>query len=126
MPVRKDKDSAATSVIKAVPLSPELYAVYGDVVAARGDREFVPANQGTAQRWNFLSEVSNLRPQVARLNLCVFSCSPLAKLPLEIKFLEKHHYSTQVFLPMSKNSQYLAIVCLGGDAPDLSTLAAFA
>src|SRR4030095_5250886 len=41
-------------------------------------------------------------------------------------FSENHHYWPQVFLPMSKNSQYLAIVCLGGDAPDLSTLAAFA
>jgi len=125
MAVRKDADGAAAPVIKAVPLSSELYARYGAVVSARSDLEFVAANQGTAQRYNFLSEVSNLRPDAARLNLCVFSCSPLAKLPLEIKFLEKHHYSTQVFLPMSKSSQYLAVVCLGGDAPDLSTVAAF-
>jgi len=125
MAVGKDADSAARLVIKAVPLSWELYAQYGDVISARRDMQFVPANQGTAQRYNFLSEVSNLRSDSARLNLCVFSCSPLTGLPLEIKFLEKHQYSTQVFLPMSKSSQYLAIVCLGGDAPDLNTLAAF-
>ncbi len=125
MSARKEPDSAYTSVIEAVPLSPERYKEYGCVIAARQGLQFVPANQGTARRYNFLSPVTNLRPDAAELNLCVFSCSPLPALPLEIKFLEKHHFSTQVFLPMSKDCQYLAIVCLGGDSPDLSTLAAF-
>jgi ureidoglycolate lyase len=66
-----------------------------------------------------------LRPGKATLNLCVFRCNPLAQLPLEIKLLEKHQHSTQVFMPMTDAARFLTIVCLGADAPDLATLLVF-
>lgn len=114
----------ATS-IKALPLTRQAYEPYGCVIGAADELPWRPANMGTSRRFNHLAEVENLRGDKAKLNLCLFSCKPLAKLPLEMKLLEKHPHSTQVFLPMSKNGRYLAIVCLGGDKPDLSTLAAF-
>ncbi len=111
--------------IKAVPLTRTAYEPYGQVVAADENLPFRPANMGTAKRFNHLCKVENLRTAEAKLNLCVFRCNPLPALPLEMKLLEKHQLSTQVFMPMSMGSKYLAIVCLGGDKPDLNTLAAF-
>jgi len=111
--------------INAVPLTRAAYEPYGKVIAADDELPFKLANMGTAKRYNFLCEVENRRPAEAKLNLCVFRCSPLAALPLEMKLLEKHQRSTQAFIPMANNAKYLAIVCLGADKPELSTVAAF-
>lgn len=110
-------------IIKPVALSRNAYERYGTVIGADESLPFKPANMGTAKRFNYLADVQNRRPD-ARLNMCVFRCSA-AKLPLEIRLLEKHEHSTQIFLPMNAAATYLAIVCLGGDAPDLETLSAF-
>ncbi|MFN8655587.1 MAG: ureidoglycolate lyase [Candidatus Obscuribacterales bacterium] len=110
-------------IIKPVALSRNAYERYGTVIGADESLPFKPANLGTAKRFNYLADVQNRRSD-ARLNMCVFRCSA-AKLPLEIRLLEKHEHSTQIFLPMNAAATYLAIVCLGGDAPDLETLSAF-
>jgi ureidoglycolate lyase len=107
------------------PISRQAYAPYGDLIAADEAMPFNYANMKTAKRFNFLSEVVNLRPERAKLNLCVFRCSPLEKLPFEIKLLERHEFSTQVFMPMSSDARFVVIVSLGGDKPDLASLKAF-
>lgn len=107
------------------PISREAYEPYGSLIAADEALPFKFANMKTAKRFNHLADVVNLRPESATLNLCVFRCSPLEKLPFEIKLLERHQYSTQVFMPISSDARYLVIVSLGSDKPDLSTLKAF-
>jgi ureidoglycolate lyase len=116
-------DTTRATVIKPIKLSRQAYERYGTVIGADESLPFKLANMGTAKRFNDLADVQNRRPD-ARLNMCVFRCSA-AKLPLEIKLLEKHEHSTQIFLPMNASASYLAIVCLGGDAPDLNALSAF-
>lgn len=111
--------------VLAIPLSREAYEKYGAVIGADESLPYKFANMGTAKRFNKLCRVENLRDDKAKLNLCVFRCSPLKELPLEIQLLEKHEYSTQVFMPMADKAKYLAIVCLGKEKPDLSTLKAF-
>lgn len=111
--------------IKAVPLSRTAYVPYGQVISAHDDLPWRSANMGTSRRFNQLADVENFRGDKAKLNLCIFSTKPMTTATLEMKLLEKHSYSTQVFLPMDSNGQYLVIVCLGEDVPDLSTLAVF-
>jgi len=112
------------AVIKCVPIERSAYEVYGDLIAADESEVFSYANMGTAKRFNQLSDVINLRPNQARLNLCVFRCQG-AHLPLEMKLLERHPYSTQVFLPMRQDAKFLVIVSLGQNLPDLASLKAF-
>lgn len=116
---------AAHSRILIEPISREAYSPYGSLIAADESVPFRLVNMATAKRFNHLAEVANLRADSAKLNLCVFRCSPLTEQELEIKLLEKHQFSTQVFLPMSSDAKFLVIVCLGKDKPDLSTLKAF-
>lgn len=116
-------NDTAGRTIKPIALSRQAYERYGTVIGADQSLPFKPANMGTAKRFNYLAEVQNRRSD-ARLNVCVFQCSA-AKLPLEIRLLEKHEHSTQIFLPLNATATYLAIVCLGGAAPDLDTLSAF-
>ncbi len=99
------------------------YQPYGDVVAIRPDYPFVLTNMGTAKRFNFMAGIENLRGSAAKLNLCQFRASPY-KPPIEISLLERHQFSSQVFLPAGGGS-FLSVVALGGSAPDLTTLQAF-
>lgn len=113
------------SIIRAVPIARDAYAPYGSLISADDSLPFRYANMRTAKRFDYLSEMVNLRKEAARLNLCVFSCSPLAETPLHMKLLEKHQYSTQIFLPMTSNAKFLVVVCLGDEEPDLNTLRCF-
>lgn len=111
-----------------LPLNSDAYRPYGDVIAARNSAQGMPANQGTALRHDDLAELINLRPESARMNICAFRSQPFQGATFEIKILEHHANSTQVFVPMNCPKRYLVIVALGnadGSAPDLSTLKAF-
>ncbi|MFO0760274.1 MAG: ureidoglycolate lyase [Byssovorax sp.] len=113
------------SPLLAQPLTVAAYSPYGHVLMAspRGEPG-KEANQGTARRFDHLAPIDDLRPGKARLNLSVFRCAPRDLAIFRITLLEKHPASTQVFIPMNAR-RYLVIVALGGDAPDMSTLAAF-
>jgi ureidoglycolate lyase len=107
------------------PLTPEAYAPYGDVVmAAPPGVPGTPVNQGTARRFDYLAELEDRRPGRAALNVAAFRCQPRPAGPFAVEVLEKHSASTQIFVPMNAR-RYLALVALGGDRPDLATLAAF-
>ncbi len=108
--------------LKLCSIEVEAYRPYGDLLSAGG--EAVSANQGTADKFIDQAELVNLRAE-AKPKLSVFRCAPKTENPLPIKLLERHEYSTQVFIPMGGAKRYLSIVALGGDAPDLSTLKAF-
>lgn len=116
-----------TRTFHSEPLTPEAFAPFGAVVMAeRGDVTSKPANQGTARRYDWLADVANLRPN-ARLNLCLFRCSPRVAWPMPVALLEKHAQSTQVFVPMNA-ARYVVLVAASnasGDAPDLATLRSF-
>jgi len=101
----------------------EEYGPYGDVIDTIEEKG-KSCNQGRAMRYNWLGDVKNLRPN-AKLNVVIFNTQPQI-LPFEIKLLERHFYSTQMFLPR-KDTRYLVIVALNGpdDKPDLSTLKVF-
>lgn len=116
--------TSSPCVIRSAPIERFAYQPYGDLIAADETRPFTSTNFGKAKRFDYLSDVSNLRPAGAKLNLCVFQCQGV-DLPLEIGLLERHSYSSQVFLPIGGNAKFLVIVCLGEERPDLSTLRAF-
>ena len=109
--------------LKAVPLSADAFAPFGRVVSA-GLHPGSPANQGTAVRFDFCADLQSTRPG-ARPNLVVFRSVALT-LPHEVKLLERHPCSTQVFIPMLV-SRYLVCVApnLADGGPDVAGLVAF-
>ncbi len=107
------------------PITPEAYAAYGRILMAspRGEPG-APANLGTALRFDDVVDVVNSRGPAAALKVKVFRSRPVLRERRPLALLEKHPQSTQLFIPMNA-SRYLALVALGGERPDLSTLAAF-
>lgn len=135
-------------VIPALPLTPEAFAPFGQVVQAYDDLNAVPsprtthitgANQGTAVKFHKLALLESSYPTVAgaTTGLSVYRCKPIdvASTRLwEIKLLERHPCTNQAFIPMgggegidNPEQTYLVIVALNGpgDAPDLQSLRAF-
>ncbi|MBX3262828.1 MAG: ureidoglycolate lyase [Labilithrix sp.] len=106
-------------------LTPEAYAPYGRVLMAspRGEPGEI-ANLGTALRFDDVCDVENTRAGTASLKVKVFRSRPVPRERRPLALLEKHPCSTQLFVPMNA-SRYIALVALGGDRPDLTTLAAF-
>jgi ureidoglycolate lyase len=113
-----------TATIRAQKLTRETYAPYGQVIEADQALPFKPANFGRAKRYNFLADAKNLRPDSASINVCVFHCSAWTEPQIEVKLLERHEFSTQIFVPM-QSGRYITIVAQGGDTPDEKTIAAF-
>lgn len=111
-------------MIRAQPLSVEAFAPFGDVVSA-GLKAGALANQGTAVRFDHCAALVNARGVQATANLAVFQSEPKV-LPFEVKLLEQHPHSTQVFLPM-QCARFLVCVAptLDGGAPDQAALKAF-
>lgn len=124
---------------EAPALTAEEYKSFGSVVSPHSTGSIVPgtANIGYASRYNWLGEFQNLRPSAtARTNVCIFRCQPMTVYRegvenyFDIRLLERHLYSTQMFIPQSnggRSFRYLVVVCQNGsdDQPDLSTLQCF-
>ncbi|KAF9918999.1 Allantoicase [Lobosporangium transversale] len=129
--------------VQPKPITNENFARWGQVVRLPDtDPNAVQVNQGTAQKFSHLAEFVNLRPpktdsanpnkslDSATANIAIFKCyKPVATPQFGIKLLERHPYSSQMFMPMGGdgNGSYVVVTAENGpdDKPILSTLEAF-
>lgn len=147
--------SKQVTIIPILPLTPEAFAPFGQVIQAYGDHNAAPrgikvtlANQGTASKFHKLSLLASSYPAeaAATAGLSVYRCSPLPtgeeNGEWEVNVLERHPYTNQAFIPMggagsfgeygdgleNPGEAYLVVVAKNGsnDKPDLTTLKAFA
>lgn len=110
-------------LVSAEPITLDAYAPFGALIAARATSPR-RANHGTAQAWDELAELVNARGDRARPSVSLFRCAPHLEPHLDVRWLERHPHSTQMFVPMTA-SRYLIVVARGGEEPDLVSLRAF-
>ncbi|TRM69398.1 galactose-binding domain-like protein [Schizophyllum amplum] len=147
-PLRPVEFDATTTTVPALPLTPEAFAPFGQVIQAYGDHaaapkgmKITPANAGTASKFHkqALLESSYDASSGATTGLSVYRCDPIQlasdrTLPLQV--LERHPYTNQAFIPMGNGNRgglsepgvaYLVTVAKNGrdGRPDLTTLRAF-
>ena len=101
--------------IKAIPLTPDLFSSFGQVIMGSGK---------TPERFPFAATIENHRPE-AKLNVTYMRINPV-KGPVVLEAMERHPYSHQIFIPQNGTRQ-LIVVCPsnGGGEPNLSELKAF-
>jgi len=144
------KPAAAKSTLPVLPLTPEAFAPFGQVIQAYGDHtaapkgtKITPANGGTASKFHKLSLLASSYPPNAgaTAGLSVYRCQPLKDVnrtdgTTELTVLERHSFTNQGFIPMGPGPnegladpghRYLVVVAKNGenDKPDLKTLRAF-
>ncbi|KAK1218815.1 Allantoicase [Marasmius sp. AFHP31] len=136
-------------VLPVLPLTPEAFAFFGQVIQAYGDHaaapkglKITPANGGTASKFHKLTLTQQSYPSDsgATTGLSVYRCQPLTDIASDgtavLKELERHAFTNQAFIPMGKGSaegleetaeKYLVVVAKNGedDKPDLKSLRAF-
>lgn len=137
------------TTIPVLPLTPEAFASFGQVIQGYGDltaapkgTKITPANAGTANKFHKLSLLQSSYPSGsnATAGISVYRCQPLTEVASDgttpLKVLERHPYTNQAFVPMGKggaeglketSERYLVVVAQNGadDKPDLKTLRAF-
>ena len=93
-------------------LTAEAFAPYGQVIEFNGNKNVVITNQGTAKRVNHVAKLINERdgfqaPHLpkAEPNMCIFSSQPrpVKGGKIDLKVLERHPHSTQVFVPIKQS-----------------------
>lgn len=133
--------------LTALPLTPEAFAPYGDVIQAwelpssapRGTR-VSKANQGTADKFHNLAKVEHTyAPEQLKRGGVALACMRAGPqfdvrngADIPVLKLERHAATTQAFIPMGRTEHkaggtFVVVVALNGpdDKPDLSTLRAF-
>ncbi|KAG0231249.1 Allantoicase [Actinomortierella wolfii] len=126
--------------VTPVPITNENFKKWGQVVRMPDvDPNAVQVNQGTAQKFSHLAKIVNNRsPDTVQLhgkkpaeaNVAIFKCyKPVQDPVFGIRLLERHPYSSQMFMPMGGdgNGSYVVVCAENGadDKPVLSTLQAF-
>jgi ureidoglycolate lyase len=103
------------------PLTMDAFAPYGEVLCwAGGAGQAI--NSGTSQRVDLLAGLA-LWSEQGRPALAVFRAQARA-VEGPWQTLERHRLGSQTFVPLT-GARCVALVALGGDTPDASTLAAF-
>lgn len=142
----------AVKTLHALPLTPEGFSGFGQVIQGYGDVTAAPpnvritgANQGSAHKFHKISLLESSYPAEvqATTGLSVYRCQPIDAKPggcWDIKVLERHRHTNQAFIPMGQGltnegdeglketaRSYLVVVAQGGkdDRPDLETMRAF-
>jgi len=112
-------------VLKPEPLTPEAFAVFGEVIECRG--EPVMINLGTTERFHRLSDVDLAgkgdASEQSRGIINIFRAQPRT-LPMAITMMERHPLGSQAFLPADEDP-YLVLVCEGEKEPNPDTLRLF-
>lgn len=93
-----------------VPLTPEGFAAYGDVLDATGTFRLI--NEGLCQRHHDRARL-DFGPD-GRAGISIFQAQPRA-LPYRFDLIERHPEGSQAFLPMTEHP-FLVIVATGPDA----------
>jgi len=138
------EDHMSLREIPALPLTPEVFAPYGQVIQSYKDITSAPrsvkitqANFGSAIKYHKLSLLESSYPgdAGATTGISVYRCQPAdvaengTKREVVLKALERHPFTNQAFLPMSQDGEkvYLVVVAENGpdDRPDIGTLRAF-
>lgn len=142
--------STTTLTVPALPLTPEAFRPYGQVIQAHSFPSSAPkgtdvsiANQGTAAKFHRLAHVKQTYPDgmLKRGGLHLSTIRAFGPqhetekgVTIDVTVLERHKHTSQAFIPMGKGARqgveggaYIVIGCLNGqdDKPDLGTLRAF-
>ena len=101
--------------INAIPLTPELFLPYGQVLMGNGK---------APERVAFAAKRENHRPE-ARLNVTYLHINP-SHGPVSLEAMERHPYSNQIFVPLN-GTRHLVVVCPSttDGEPNLAELKAF-
>jgi ureidoglycolate lyase len=107
--------------IRPVPLTPEAFAPFGEVIAA-GLGTHITINDGTSERYSDLAQI-DVDAEGGRANVSYVRAQP-RDLPLAVRMVERHPLGSQAFMPLSE-TPFLLLVAPPGETVRPGDLRAF-
>ncbi len=104
-----------------LPLTPEAFAPYGQVIEASDATNHFSINDGNTERYHDLARIEP-GPE-GRAIVSIFRGLPRS-LPFQVSMMERHPLGSQAFIPMS-GRPYLVVVAPAGDPPSVEALQVF-
>ena len=98
--------------ITPLPLTPEVFAKYGDVLHVDNAEEVRTINEGHTKRYHRIAS-PELTASDGKPSINIFRSEP-QNLPFTVKLMERHPLSSQAFYPLGPNP-YLVVVAPAGD-----------
>ena len=108
-------------IIKAIPITKENFAKYGDMISTK-DIKPLEINNGYAKRYDGIANL-NTSSDNGETTISIFSALK-RNFPMKIDMMEKHPLGSQAFIPM-KETTFLVFVAPKEEKPDLNKIEAF-
>jgi ureidoglycolate lyase len=116
--------SAPARVLIAQALTPAAFAPFGDVIAPARNGNSSPINEGTAQRFDDLTQL-DVSEQGGEACVAIFRTQDGTHVaPYPLTMFERHLLGSQSFVPMAQG-RVLVVVTQGDDTPDEDAIQAF-
>lgn len=106
--------------LKPLPLTPERFAPFGDVIAA-GRAAELAMNEARFERFDDLARVD---VSGGRLNVSVVRCRTPTALPYRFDMVERHPLGSQAFVPLN-GQRFVVVVAEPGESVEIGNLHAF-
>lgn len=110
-------------VLKAGPLSPEAFAPYGDVIAARPDRK-TAMNAARFERFDDLARIDIAPDDPVHAAIGIVRARSATVLPYAFDMVERHPLGSQAFMPLAA-FRFVVAVAPPGDVVEPGALRAF-
>jgi len=110
-------------VVRALPITPERFAPYGDVIAALPDRK-EGMNAARFERFDDLATVDVETSDGAHAALSIARAKTMTALPYSFDLVERHPLGSQAFVPMSP-FRFVVVVAPAGESVVAEDLRAF-
>jgi ureidoglycolate lyase len=107
-----------STTLRAVPLTAEAFAPFGDVIQ---EPAFDPADPNPDRRFDDLVDIT-VEDGAAMVSL--LRMRTVTPLPHLLTRLERHPLGSQAFIPTAP-ARFLVVAALGGDQPDLAGIRVF-
>lgn len=106
--------------LRAVPITPERFAPFGDVIHATLESR-VAMNDAHFDRFG---ELADVHAEGRHACISIARCRVPTVLPYRIDYLERHPLGTQAFIPLSR-FRFFVVVAPPGESVDPADLRAF-
>lgn len=105
--------------ITVKPLTKEAFTPYGEVISKGGEHSII--NQGTGKKWNELVHF-DMSHENGTVNLGILRTMSI---PLTFNQMERHLFTSQIFIPLGGKSSLVAVASANDKDPDPDTVEVF-
>ncbi len=110
-------------IIKALPITPERFAPFGDVIAALPDKKEA-MNASRFERFDDLATVDVDTNDGAHTAISIARARTASSVPYRFDLMERHPFGSQAFMPLSP-FRFVVVVAPAGEIPETGELQAF-